>query len=386
MRIPFNKPTLPPWELFEKAIHAIYGTGHITNGPVARQLEIDVEDILRVGHAVAVGCCTSGLILTLRCLGLEGKVALPSYTFFASAHSLVWNGLEPVFVDVEEDTWNISVARLGEAIEEEDGIVAAMPVHVFGNPCDVDALEELAGRNDFRLVYDSAHAMGAKVEERWVGGFGTAEVFSLSPTKIVVAGEGGVVTTQDAGLAEKLRAGRDYGNAGDYDPAFVGLNARMSEFHAALAVESFKLLELNVRRRNAIAERYREDLAGLPGITFQAVREGNRSTYKDFTILVDEEGFGLNRDALAWHLAREGIDTRKYYHPPVHRIKAYWDRWGKRYDDRLPVTNRISRQALSLPIWSHMEMEVVDRVAGEIRRAHEMAEEIKAGYLKDNPR
>ena len=384
--VKFNRPTLPAWELFKNAVHSFYDTGMITNGPVVRQLELDVRDVFRVGDVVAVGCCTSGLILTLGCLGLKGKVALPSYTFFASAHSLIWNGLEPVFVDVEEDTWNISVARLEEALEEEEGITAVMPVHVFGNPCDVDALEELASDRGLRQVYDSAHAMGAKVGDRWVGGFGTAEVFSLSPTKIVVAGEGGIITTRDAALAEKLRAGRDYGNAGDYDPAFVGLNARMSEFHAALAVESFRLLELNVRRRNAIAERYRAGLGGLPGIAFQAVKEGNRSTYKDFTMLVEEEEFGLDRDVLAWHLAQEGIDTRKYYHPPVHRTKAYWERWGKRYDDRLPVTNRLSRQALSLPIWSHMEMEVVDRVVEEVRRAHENAEEIKARYVKDNPR
>ena len=384
--LPFNKPTLPPWELSCKAIHTIYETGHITNGPVVRQFEMDVEDILQVGHAVAIGCCTSGLILALRCLGLRGKVALPSYTFFASAHSVMWNRLEPVFVDVEEDTWNISVDRLEEALEEEEGVVAVMPVHVFGNPCDVEAIEEISRKAGVAVIYDAAHAMGSKSGEKWVGAFGDAEVFSLSPTKLVVAGEGGVITTNDEKLAEMLRIGRDYGNAGDYDPAFVGLNARMSEFHAALAVESFRLLELNVRRRNAIAERYRARLAGLPGITFQAVREGNRSTYKDFTILVDEEGFGLNRDALAWHLAREGVDTRKYYHPPVHRTKAYWERWGKIYDDRLPVTNRLSGQALSLPIWSHMEIEVVDRVAESVCLAFEKCEEIKGDYLRENSR
>jgi dTDP-4-amino-4,6-dideoxygalactose transaminase len=384
MQVAFNKPTLPPWEAFVEAIHAPLKTGLITNGPLVRQLEQVMKDTLGVEAVAAVSCCTSGLILTLKCLELEGKVAVPSYTFFASAHSLLWNGLEPVFVDVEKDTWNISLDRLEEALEEDESIKGVMPVHVFGNPCDVDALEKLAREKEIYQVYDSAHAMGARVGERPVGGFGTAEVFSLSPTKIVVAGEGGIVATSDLSLAHELRVGRDYGNAGDYNPSFVGLNARMSEFHAALAIESLRMLELNVQRRNEIANRYIELLSSLPGISFQKVREGNRHTFKDFTVLIDEESFGMGRDTLAWHLKREGIDTRKYYYPPVHKTVAYWERWGKRYDERLPVTNMLSERALSLPIWSHMEMEVVDQVAEAIAQAHKRAEEISALYHKEN--
>jgi dTDP-4-amino-4,6-dideoxygalactose transaminase len=384
MQVPFNRPTLPPYATLSDKFGAFYDTGIVTNGTVVRQLEADVEEAFRVNGAVAVSSCTSGLMLALKCLGSSGKVAIPSFTFFATAHAAVWNGLEPVFVDVDPDTWNISPEALERVLEEEGDISAVMPVHIFGNPCDVDRLGTLAGDRGLSLVYDSAHAMGAKVGDRWVGCFGDAEVFSLSPTKLVVAGEGGVVTTDNGELAELLRAGRDYGNAGDYDPSFVGLNARMSEFHAALALESFHMLELNVGRRNAIAERYVRGLGELPGITFQAVREGNLSTYKDFTILVDEDGFGLSRDALSWHLADEGIDSRKYYFPPVHRTTAYWERWGKRYDERLPVTNRLSRQVLSLPIWSHMETDLVDRVVESVHAAHKRAEEIQNEYLKEN--
>ena len=380
-KIPFNRPTMPPWEPFEKAVRSFYGSGMITNGPLVGRLERQARELLGAGGAVAMASCTSGLILALRCLGLRGKVALPSYTFFASAHALVWNGLEPVFVDIDEDTWNISLSSLEEALAEEE-IAGVLPVHVFGNPCDVATISDLAERAGIKVVYDAAHAMGSKVGDVCVGNFGDAEVFSLSPTKLVVAGEGGIVTTKNEKLAEMLRAGRDYGNTGDYDPAFVGLNARMSEFHAALAIESLRMLEDNVRRRNEIAARYRQGLGDLPGISFQAVKEGNRSTYKDFTIRVDEEGFGMGRDVLAWHLAREGIDTRKYYCPPVHRTKAYWERWGKKCDDRLPVTNALSESALSLPIWSHMELAIVDMVAEKINEAHERAEAINADYLK----
>jgi len=385
MDIPFNRPTLPPYALVNKEVEAFYDTGMVTNGPGVRQFEIAIQDTLEVGNAVAVSCCTNGLMLALRCLGSCGKVALPSFTFFASAHAVVWNGLEPVFVDVEPDTWNISPAALARAIEKDGDISAVMPVHIFGNPCDVDGLEALARSNGLSLIYDSAHAMGAKVGDRWVGCFGNAEVFSLSPTKIVVAGEGGVITTNDGEVAERLRAGREYGNEGDYNPSFFGLNARMSEFHAAIARESFRMLESNVGRRNTIAEKYIEGLSRLPGIAFQTIRTGNRSTFKDFTALIDEERFGLSRDALSWHLSGKGIDSRKYYYPPVHRTAAYWERWGRKCDDSLPITNRLSRQALSLPIWSHMEMGLVDRIVEEIHSAQDSAEEIASEYIKVGP-
>lgn len=385
METPFNKPTLPEYDLIHESFEALFKTGMVTNGPTVRQFEATVETAFQVGTATAVSCCTSGLMLALGCLGLTGKVALPSFTFFASAHAVLWNGLEPVFVDVEPETWNISPESLGHALAEDGSISAVLPVHVFGNPCDVEVLETITSEKTLSVVYDSAHAMGAKVGGSNIGTFGDAEVFSLSPTKLVVAGEGGIVTTDNPELAKKLKAGRDYGNTGDYDPAFAGLNARMSEFHAAIAIESFKMLEQNVTRRNEIAARYTEHLSRLSGISFQKVEEGNRATYKDFTVLIDPESFGMDRDALAWYLASRGIDSRKYYHPPVHKTKAYWERWGKKYDEYLPVTNRISKQTLSLPMWSHMEFDIIDTVVGVVNDAHHKADEINAEFQRTAP-
>ena len=178
-----------------------------------------------------------------------------------------------------------------------------------------------------------------------LGSFGTAEVFSLTPTKPLVAGEGGLVATNDSALAETLRIGRDYGNPGDYDTRFAGLNARMSEFHAAMALESLELLDESLERRRFLASLYRGYLDDVPGIELQAFSSRDTSTFKDLTIKVDADRFGLDRDGLALALLAEGVDTRKYFDPPVHRQRAY----AHLDHSCLPVTDAVSSSVVSLP-------------------------------------
>jgi dTDP-4-amino-4,6-dideoxygalactose transaminase len=199
-----------------------------------------------------------------------------------------------------------------------------------------------------------------------IGGFGDAEVFSLSPTKVLIAGEGGIIATNDDSLAERCRIGRDYGNPGDYDTRFVGLNARMSELHAATALASFEDLEERIVRRNQLAERYRKVLDRLPGIGFPVVAEGDRSTFKDFTILVDAERFGMDAAALAGALAAEGVQTRRYYSPPVHRQRAY--RWVGPANGGLPETDRAAAMVLTLPLWTGMADDQVEGVGAAMAR------------------
>lgn len=385
-RIPITKPTLPSLQSVQKSIASFYDTGMITNGAQVKKLEQEARSLFGVDHAIAVSSCTNGLMLALRCLGLNGSVAVPSFTFFATAHAIVWNGLEPVFTDVDPETWDMSSAALEGLLRNRRGISVIMPVHVFGNPCDVDAIASLSNQYNIPIIYDSAHAFGSEVGGRSVGVFGNAEIFSLTPTKLVPAGEGGIITTNDADFAEELTAGRNYGNKGDYNPAFVGLSARLSEFNAALGIGSISYLKRNVERRNRSAARYIELLSSLPGVSFQKIDEGNRSTYKDFTILINENEFGINRDILSWFLGSEGIDTRKYFYPPVHRTAAYWEKWGEQCDEALPITNRISREVLSLPMWSHMDMEIIEMVSKKIKYAHNEADRITASYSESAQR
>ncbi len=383
--IPFTKPSLPPLNGYKSRLEQLWKTGHVTNGPLVCETEALLGDYIGNVQCVAMANCTIGLVLALKALGLNGAVVLPSFTFFATANSLIWNGLEPVFADVDEETLNLAPASVKEVLEHRRDVSAILGVHVYGNPCQVEELEDLARQYDVKLLFDSAHALGSESNGKKVGAFGDIEVFSLSPTKPVVAGEGGVASTSHEELANVLRYGRDYGNEGDYDPRFIGLNARLSELHAAMALGSFEMLEGSINRRNEVVSRYISSLGLIPGIRFQRIRENDRSTYKDFTVLIETEEFGISRDALSWWLERARIDTRKYYSPPVHRTRAYWDRWGKYRDEELPVTNRISKSALSLPLWSHMNNDIVDRVCEAVSNAHETAEKIQALYRKSLP-
>jgi dTDP-4-amino-4,6-dideoxygalactose transaminase len=369
--LPFVRPTLPPLERVVARLSPSYKRGMLTNGPLVRDFEELVAERLGVSHVVAVSSCTAGLMLALRVSAPDGPVVLPSFTFSASAHAIAWNGLEPRFVDCDPNSFQVDPVSAAGRV---DGAGAVLATHVFGAPCDVEALERIAARAGIPVLFDAAHALGAFRGDRPVGGFGAAEVFSLSPTKVVVAGEGGIVATRDGALADAVRIGRDYGNPGDYDTRFVGLNARMSELHAALALESLAGLDERLVERRRIAERYRNGLAELPGVVAQQVDAHDRSTYKDFTIAVDEDAFGLSRDLVVNALRTDGIDTRCYFSPPLHRQHSY--RGVAPYD--LPVTDAVSAQVVSLPIYGALTGSQVDTVTSALGALHRHADEVRA--------
>ncbi len=366
--LPFNQPTLPPFSELAGDLETTFQSGMLTNGPCVSQLEERATEFCG-RPVVAVSSCTSGLMLTFKLLKLHGKVIVPSFTFFATSHALLWNGLTPLFVDIRPDTWTIDPAAVEAAITDE--VSAIVAVDVFGNPCDKDRLARIADRHGVRLITDAAHSLGAEYQGRPVGGFGDAEIFSLSPTKLAVAGEGGLVAVDDPELAEGLRVGRDYGNAGDYDCRIVGLNARMSEMHATVALAGLKALPANSANRRRIAQLYREGLSAVPGLIWQEVDDGNLSTFKDVAAVVDSEAFGASRDMVRRALEAEGIPTRTYFDPPAHRQKAY--KGVHETAGALTHTDHLSANILCLPIFSHMLDEQVEAVCNAISRIHEHA-------------
>lgn len=364
-RFPFMRPTLPDLKEVIEEYQAIYKNGLLTNSGLVARLEGAVCERLGVKHCVAVSSCTSGLMMVLRALGLSGEVILPSFTFFATGHAILWNGLTPVFANSDLDTWNVSPADVERCITEKTS--AILGVHLYGNPCDVPALEGIARRYRLKLVFDAAHAFGSAYRGRPVGSFGDAEVFSLSPTKLLVAGEGGLVTTGDAKLAAAVRAMRNYGDVGSYNPEWLGLNARMAEFNAALALRGLPLMDAKVKRRNCIARLYTEILSCLPGVRFQKTRSHDTNTYKDYSILIAPEILGMTRDALANALLNDNIETRRYFHPPLHQQSLYSKFHDPARSD-LSQTEYLADGILSLPIYESLPDETVIAVAETLKR------------------
>lgn len=369
--VPIVRPTLPSFETLEPDLREALRSGMVTKGRYLAELEHKLEERLEVKNVVGLSSCTSGLMLGYRCMGLAGSVIVPSFTFMATVSAMVWTGLRPLYVDVEYATTNIDPEAIEPALRSDTCAIVA--VHNFGVPADISALETIANRHGLKLIFDAAHGMGSLYQGKPLGSQGSAQMFSMSPTKLLIAGEGGILATDDDELAGQVRLGREYGNDGSYDSAFAGMNARMPEFSAIMALKSLDLLEKSVEERNAIAAGYKENLGRLPGVEFQHVRAGDRSSYKDFSITVVEEEFGLTRDQLAVALAAEGISTRKYYDPPVHQHTAY----SQFYEGQpLPNTLLLAARSLSLPAWSP---QVAVKVAEAIHRVwnwrHEFSRE-----------
>jgi dTDP-4-amino-4,6-dideoxygalactose transaminase len=368
MRLPIVSPEGLPGDEFLCDVQKILQSRQLTNAAFVREFESAAAAYLGVPHCVAVSSCTTGLVLTLRALGLEGEVILPSFTFHATAHSVVWNGLKPVFADCDPETFCIDPQTVEDLLTPTTA--AVLGVHIFGSPASGTELEAIAASGKVHLIFDAAHAFGSKADGRHVGNFGTAEIFSFSPTKLLVAGEGGLIVTRDAMLARRLRAARNYGDAGNYDPGLLGLNARMSEFHAALALRALAGLDGRIERRNQIRLHYMRRLEQIPGLRFQQIRPGNRSTCKDIGVLIDEAEFGCSREWLFDALQKENIEVRRYFWPPVHRQKLFG---GFRARQPLPVTEGISDRVLNLPIYSSLRDEDVDKVCAAVFRTREFA-------------
>jgi len=361
--IPLTRPSTAPYSEVERHLKKVAAGGFLTNAEYVKKLEARAAELLEVPYAVAVSSATSGLILVCRLLGLAGEVIVPSFTFFATAQALLWNNLTPVFCDCDPETFNADPDSIERLITKKTS--AIMAVHVFGNAADVESLSNVARAHGLRLIFDSAHGFGASYRGRPVGGHGDAEVFSLTPTKLAPAGEGGIVTTTSHHLAEELKIARDYGNPGDYNCRMVGLNARMAEWNAVFGWAALGRLSQMAERRRKLVERYKKRLARLPGLVFQKIPGTNISSFKDLSILLDPQKAGLDRDALAEFLAERHIDTRRYFYPPVHQQDVF--RQFVKRGQKLPITDYVSANILSLPLYSHQKTAEVDCVVGAIQ-------------------
>lgn len=368
-RLKITEPTLPDFDDIKEGTRKILESRMVTASENVRNFENEIKEYTGAKNAAAVSACTTGLLISMRTLDLKGEVIMPSFTFMASGHALLWNNLRPRFVDIDPQTFNISPAEVEKAVTKDT--CAILGLHIFGNPAEVRALEKTAEEHNLKLIFDSAHALGSESGGKKIGTFGDCEVFSLSPTKTVTACEGGLVLTKHDDLHSKIVMARDYGKTADYDSVILGLNARMAEFNALIAINSLRMLERSIERRNRIADIYRKRLEKLPGISFQEIKSGNRSTFKDFAITIDHETFLLTRNQLRAVLEAENIEVRTYFDPPLHRQTLY------KTNEKLPVTDAIASSILCLPLYSHMPEIFATTVCDVIAAAYENSESIE---------
>ncbi len=361
--IPITRPTLEPFSAYAPLFEKTFASGILTNGEHVREFEARTAKYLGVKHCVAVSSCTAGLTLVLQGMKLKGEVILPSFTFAASGQPILWNNLTPVFADVDAKTYTLDPESVTKAVTKKTSAILA--THVYGVPCDVESLSRVAKKHKLKVIYDAAHAFGSTVGKRHVGSFGDAEVFSLSPIKLLTAAEGGLVATNSDEVAQRVRLGRNYGDDGTNAMQFLGLSARMSELHAAVALRSLAKLPQNLKSRHAHVKYLKSALQKIESrLEFQTIPKGSETTYYIFSIVIDPKVLGYTRDQLHDFLAKEGIGSRKYFFPPLHQQPVY-----KAYKPRraLPVTERVTRQVLALPMFSHITKAELDRVIAAFR-------------------
>ena len=374
-QVPFVRPDLPESAELAEAFRLAVDSGLLTKGPQLEALEAEAAAALRVHEAVGVSSCTVGLALVLKALAerdreagrteVRDEVIMPSFVFLASPGAAVWAGMRPVFVDIDPATWTVDAEAVEAAITPQTRAILAC--HTFGNPCDEERLEAISAAHGIDLVVDAAHGFGSLAGGEPVASRGIAQVFSMSPTKLVVAGEGGIVATRDAHLAHAIREAREYGNDGSYGCRAAGLNGRLPEISAALGRASLARLPAVRQRRSEAVAAYSAGLVGVSGIAVQQIASGCESSWKDFAIRVAPQAFGRSRDDLRTMLAARGVDTRAYYSPACHAMEAFAGFHAGR--PPLPHTDRLSSECLALPMGRHVSPEVASRVAAMIVEA-----------------
>jgi dTDP-4-amino-4,6-dideoxygalactose transaminase len=336
------------------------------NGPYVVELEERIAARIGVKHCVVVSSGTTALGLLARAARLTGEVIVPSFTFVATAHAFDWLGIVPVFCDIDADTWTLNASACEAAIGPSTS--AIIGVHTFGRPCDVSALGAVAVRHDLPLFFDAAHAFGCTHDHRHIGSFGDAEVFSFHATKVFHTFEGGAVTTNHDWLAAELRLLRNFGFNGYDTVGGPGINGKMPEVCAAMGLANLDVFGETVEASRVTFERYREGLAGIPGLTLRDHETTERRNWHYVVVEVDHEAFGLDRDALVRALEAENVLARRYFYPGVHAMEPYRTR-DPEARGRLPQTVRVAARAMALPAGSEIARDHVDAICTIVRAA-----------------
>jgi len=370
------------------AVERVLRSGMLSQGAYVEAFESAFADFIGVEHAIAVSSGTAALHIALLAAGIGkgDEVITTPFTFIATANAILFVGAKPVFVDVREDDFNIDVEKVKEAITKRTK--AIIPVHLYGQPCDMKAIVDLAEDHNLHVIEDACQAHGAEFAGKKVGSFGTAGCFSFYPTKNMTTGEGGMLTTNSKEIAKKARMLRNHGSSARYMHEILGFNMRMTDISAAVGIEQLKKLHYFTKRRRENAEYLTERLEGIRGIVTPVVKERRTHVFNQYTIRVVGEGAegadgaegaegnrgkeGVNRDDLARMLTERGVEVGIYYPRPVHKQPLY-RKLG--YEGQYPISEKLSEEVLSLPVHPGVRKEDLEMMVEIIHKCIEGGEE-----------
>ena len=361
-----GRPNIGDRRKLAARIEGILDRNWLSNqGPLVQEFEERLKSYLGVKHCIPICNGTVALELAIRALGLEGEVILPSFTFVATAHALQWQGITPVFADIDPATHNLDPDAVERMITPRT--TGVLGVHVWGRPCAVEALQSIGDRHGLRLLFDAAHAFGCSHGGRMVGNFGRCEVFSFHATKFFNTFEGGAIATNDDELAAKIRLMKNFGFKGYDNVVYLGVNGKMTEVCAAMGLTGLDSLEafMTVNRRNY--EVYRESLAGIPGLRLIDYPTAERCNRQYVVLEVDEQAYGRSRDETIQMLHGENVLARRYFWPGCHRMEPYrtlYPAAGR----NLVHTEAIAARVIVLPTGTAVDEPAIGTIAQLLRR------------------
>ena len=355
-----TRSSMPDYEEYCEEIKKLWDSHWLTNmGVEHKTLQVELESFLSCPHVVLYtnGHLALENVIAAMQFPKGAEVITTPFTFASTTHAIVRNGLTPIFCDVDPDTYTIDVRKIEALITEKT--VAIVPVHVYGNMCDVEAIDRIAKAHNLKVIYDAAHAFAVKYKGVSSANFGDASMFSFHATKVFNTIEGGAVCFPNDELVETLNDMKNFGIRGPERCVFVGGNAKMSEFQAAMGVCNLRRLDREIGKRKKVMEHYRERLEGVPGIKLCKPQKDVESNYAYFPVVFD--GFGATRDQVFEELGKEGITARKYFYPLTNSFECYADlpTAGK---EKTPVAAYLADRVLTLPMYADLAIEDVDRI------------------------
>ena len=359
-----TRPALPNLEKYIQMLEQIWESRTITNnGPFHKQFEQELKRYLRVDNISLFANGTLALMTTLNALRITGEVITTPYSFVATTHALHWNGIKPVFCDINDYDCNINPEKIEAHITPKT--TAIMPVHVYGNPCDNDKIQKIADTYGLRVIYDAAHAFGIEKNNETILNWGNASVLSFHATKTFNTVEGGAVVTKDEKLKQRIDYFKNFGFANEISVIGYGINAKMNELIAAYGLLQLKEIDFNIQKRKQKIKIYRSLLKNTIGIRFISDFEKVKYNYTYFPIFINKEKFGKSRDEIYNILKSNNIHARRYFYPLISQFNAYKE-LPSATQQNLPVASLITEQVLCLPLYADLENEDIERIVNMI--------------------